>query len=166
MTAVGDPDRVSAVIGDALTGLGMQFESTGPRQFLVHLPGDNRLDTATWLAVTDHALVLEAFFMRQPDVNHAQLYRFLLERNARMYGVHFAADDAGDIYLIGRIPLSAVDATEIDRLLGCVLSYSDETFNTAVEIGFADAIRREHAWRVRRGLPVDNLSRFAHLIED
>ncbi len=166
MTPAVDPDGVAAVVEQALSDLGMQFESTSPRQFLVHLPGDNRLDTATWFAVTDHALVIEAFFMRQPDVNHAQLYRFLLERNARMYGVHFAADEVGDIYLIGRIPLNAVDAAEIDRLLGCVLSYSDETFNPAVEIGFADAIRREHAWRVRRGLPVDNLRRFAHLIED
>ena len=57
----------------------------------------------------------EAFFCRQPDENHAAFYRFLLERSARMYGVHFALDRTGDAYLTGRLPLSAVTEAEIDR---------------------------------------------------
>ena len=46
----------------------------------------------TWLIAGDHSLQIEAFFCRQPDENHAAFYRFLLERSARMYGVHFALD--------------------------------------------------------------------------
>jgi Putative bacterial sensory transduction regulator len=82
-----------------------------------------------------------------------------------MYGVHFALDPLGDVYLVGRLPLSSVTATEIDRLLGCVLSYSDDNFDTALELGFASSIRREWAWRSRRGESLANLRAFARFAE-
>jgi hypothetical protein len=115
----------------------------------------------TWLIIGQHSLQVEAFFCRQPDENHAAFYRFLLERSARMYGVHFALDRTGDVYLTGRLPLSAIAAPEIDRLLGCVLAYSDDSFNEALRIGFGSAIKREWAWREKRGESLANLSAFA-----
>jgi hypothetical protein len=78
-----------------------------------------------------------------------------------MYGVAFAVDPMGDVYLVGRTPLSAVSADEIDRLLGCVLTYADESFDTLLELGFATSIRREWAWRVKRGESLSNLKAFA-----
>src|SRR5256714_10132380 len=105
----------------------------------------------TWLVLGEHSLGVEAFFCRRPDETHEAFYRSLLERNGRMYGVHFALDEMGDVYLTGRLPLSSVSADDIDRLLGCVLTYSDENFDTALELGFGSAIRREWAWRVKRG---------------
>ena len=54
---------------------------------------------------------------------------------------------------------------EIDRLLGCVLSYSDENFDQALMIGFASSIRREYAWRVKRGESLANLRAFARLTD-
>ena len=71
------------------------------------MQGEHKLATLTWLIAGEHSLQVEAFFCRQPDENHAAFYRFLLERNARMYGVHFALDRTGDVYLTGRLPLSA-----------------------------------------------------------
>jgi hypothetical protein len=68
----------------------------------------------------------------------------------------------GDVYLVGRLPLHAVTAEEIDRLLGSVLTYADESFDTMLEIGFGSAIRREWAWRVSRGESLENLKAFAH----
>jgi hypothetical protein len=108
---------------------------------------------------------VEAFFCRQPDENHEAFYRFLLERNGRMFGVHFTLDHVGDVYLTGRLPLSAVTADDIDRLLGCVLSYSDENFDAALELGFGSAIRREWAWRVKRGESLANLQAFARFAD-
>ncbi len=72
-----------------------------PAAFLVRLEGQHKLATMTWLIAGQHSLQVEAFFCRQPDENHAGFYRFLLERNARMYGVHFALDRTGDVYLTG-----------------------------------------------------------------
>ena len=54
-----------------------------------------------------------------------------------MYGVAFAVDQLGDVYLVGRLPLHAVTADEVDRLLGAVLEYADASFDTLLELGFA-----------------------------
>ena len=87
-----------------------------------------------------------------------------MTKNASMYGIAFAINELGDIYLVGRLPLGAVNAQEIDRLIGSVLQYSDSSFNPLLELGFADAIRREWAWRLTRGESLANLEAFKHLI--
>jgi hypothetical protein len=147
----------------ALAGLDLTYESPGPGAFLVKLPGEHKLVTMAWLIASTHSLHVEAFFCRQPDENHAEFYRFLLERSGRMYGVHFALDPVGDVYITGRLPLAAISPEEIDRLLGCVLSYSDETFDKALMLGFASAIKKEYAWRVKRGESLANLQAFGRL---
>src|SRR5260221_12785905 len=119
----------------------------------------------TWLIADTHSLHVEAFFCRQPDENHAEFYRFLLERGSRMFGIHFALDPVGDVYLVGRLPLAVISPEEIDRLLGCVLSYSDENFDNALMIGFASSIRKEYAWRVKRGESPANLRAFTRVTE-
>jgi hypothetical protein len=80
-----------------------------------------------------------------------------------MYGVAFAVDHLGDIYLTGRMALHAVTPDELDRVLGAVLDYADSSFNTILELGFASAIRKEYAWRTSRGEPTYNLAAFRHL---
>ncbi len=91
------------------------------------------------------------------------VYRWLLERNARAYGVAFTLDSAGDIWLTGRRQLAGLDAAEVDRLLGAVLELADRSFNVILELGFADAIRAEWRWRLDRGEPTANLAAFEHL---
>jgi len=153
-------------IGAVLDALGVEYSRPEPGAYLLRLEGQHKLVTMTWLIAGQHSLQVEAFFCRQPDENHAAFYRFLLERSGRMYGVHFALDATGDVYLTGRLPLTAITEAEIDRLLGCVLAYSDETFNDALRIGFGSAIRREWAWREKRGESLANLLPFAALIGD
>jgi hypothetical protein len=155
----------AAGAGAALKSLELPYENPRPGAFLVKLQGQHKLATMTWLVAGEHSLGVEAFFCRQPDENHAAFYRFLLERNGRMYGVHFSLDPVGDVYLTGKLPLSSVGEQDIDRLLGCVLSYSDENFDTALELGFGSAIRREWAWRVKRGESLANLQAFARFAD-
>jgi hypothetical protein len=157
--------HTAGVIEAALAELGLDYESPRPGAYLVKLAGQHKLATMTWLVAGTHSLHVEAFFCRQPDENHARFYRFLLERGARMYGVHFALDPLGDVYLVGRLPLGAVTTAEIDRLLGCVLSYSDDNFDAALEIGFGSSIRREWAWRAKRGESLANLRAFARFAD-
>jgi hypothetical protein len=163
--AAGAREAAAAAIEKALAELGVSWQSPQPGSFLVKLEGQHKLATMTWLIAGRHSLHVEAFFCRQPDENHAQFYRFLLERNGRMYGVHFALDPTGDVYLVGRLPLSSVDTAEVDRILGCVLTYSDDNFDPALAIGFASSIRREWAWRVKRGESLANLRAFARLAD-
>lgn len=159
-------EHLDSVVRKALESAEVQFESPQPGTYLVTLAGVKKLATNCLLAIGEHSLVVQAFFVRRPDENEGGFYRWLLERNARMYAVSFAVDRLGDVYLVGRLPLAAVTEDEIDRVLGSVLTYSDEYFNTALELGFASSIRREWAWRLDRGESVANLAAFAHLAPD
>ena len=147
----------------ALVEAELEFEEPKPGEFVVTLPGERKLKTTCSLVVGAHSLSINAFVARAPDENHAAVYRWLLERNTRMYGVAFAVDHLGDIYLAGRLPLHAVTAGEVDRVLGAVLEYADAAFNTILELGFATAIRKEWVWRRSRGESTRNLEAFRHL---
>jgi hypothetical protein len=130
---------------------------------IVELPGERKLKTNTILSIGEHSVRIEAFVCRKPDENHEGVYRFLLKRNRRLYGVAYTLDNVGDIYLVGRMSLAAVDAVEIDRVLGQVLEAVDSDFNTLLELGFRSSIQKEWEWRVSRGESLMNLQAFAHL---
>ena len=133
--------------------------------FSLSLPGEKKLQTPVRLDVGPHALGVHAFVCRNPDENHARVYRWLLERNLRMYAVSFAVDHAGDIYLEARLPLASVSADELDRVLGSVLANADESFNAILELGFASSIRKEWEWRISRGESTRNLEAFRGWLE-
>ena len=156
---------LDSIIQSTLDDAGLKYQRTGEGAFLVTLPGTNKLATMCWLVVGAHALLVEAFVMRRPDENRERLYDFLLQRNSRMYGVAFSVDSSGDVYLVGRLPLHAVTPEEIDRVLGSVLTYSDDNFNAMLEIGFASSIRREWEWRAKRGESLANLQAFARFAD-
>ena len=158
-------DELDAVIASALDERELGYQRKEPGQFFVTLPGTKKLQTNCWLVVGRHSLLVEAFVCRRPDEAHEDVYRFLLRRNSRLYGVHYTIDQAGDIYLIGRVGLHAVTDDELDRLLGQVAEAADGDFNALLEIGFAGAIQREWDWRVSRGESVANLRAFTHLID-
>jgi hypothetical protein len=148
-----------------LDGIGVPWEHADGNTVVVTLPGERKLRTTCSLTVGTSALTINAFVSRRPDENHAAVYRWLLEQNRRLYALAFSLDHLGDIYLTGRVALTAITPDELDRILGCVLEYSDASFNTILELGFASAIRREWEWRTEKGLPIDNLSAFAHLLQ-
>ena len=152
-------------IRSALNSGGLTYEETEAGSFFVTLPGTHKLATHCWLVVGAHALLVEAFVVRKPDENLEAFQRFLLRRNSRMYAVAFSTDAAGDVYLVGRLPLEGISEAEVDRLLGCVLQYADESFDTLLEIGFASSIRREWAWRQKRGESTANLQAFARFAQ-
>ena len=158
-----DVGQVDAAVAAALQELEVEHRRRERGQFLVTLPGTNRLQTHCWLIVREQSVFVQAFVCRQPDEEHEVLYRFLLQRNARLYGVHYALDRIGDIHLIGRIALHAVTTAELDRVLGQILEAADGDFNTLLELGFASSIRREYAWRSQRGESLANLRAFEHL---
>ena len=153
------------VIRDHLTANEVEYVEVSDGVFSFSLPGERKLQTAVRLDVGQHALGVHAFVCRKPDENHERVYRWLLERNLRMYGVAFAVDRLGDIYLDGRLPLAAVTPEELDRLLGSVLTYADESFNTILELGFSSSIRKEWEWRKLRGESTRNLEAFRGWLE-
>jgi len=154
-------DTVRQVLGES----DLEWQEVKDGVFSVTLPGERKLQTPCRLDVGTHSFAVHAFVARHPDENHERVYRWLLERNLRMFGVAFAVDHLGDIYLDGRLPLSSVTPDEVDRLLGAVLTYADESFNTILELGFASSIRKEWEWRISRGESTRNLEAFRGWLE-
>ncbi len=143
----------------------LDYDEPVPGQFSFALPGEKKLQTPVRLDVGAHALAVHAFVCRRPDENHERVYEWLLQRNLKLYGVSFAIDRLGDIYLDARLPLSVLDGDELDRLLGTVLATSDDSFNALLELGFASSIRKEWEWRRLRGEPTANLEAFRGWLE-
>lgn len=163
--------RVRQQIEETLTEHGLNYTRYegahgGLPGVIVELPGERKLTTNTLLSIGEHSVRVEAFVCRRPDENHEGVYRFILKRNRRLYGVAYTLDNIGDIYLIGRIALDVINADEIDRVLGQVVEAVNNDFNTLLELGFATSIRKEWAWRVARGESLKNLKAFEHLVAD
>jgi Putative bacterial sensory transduction regulator len=156
-------DRAKAAVRESLNELDLDWAETNPGLFSVSVPGTRKLMTDCALEVGAHALQVRAFVARRPDENHQAVYEWLLQRNLKLYGIAFCLDALGDIYLAGKINNAAVTAAEVDRLLGAVAETADSSFNVILELGFAESIRREWAWRRSRGESTANLAAFAHL---
>ncbi|MFK4099906.1 YbjN domain-containing protein [Streptomyces sp. NPDC019531] len=162
---MADEPKAAQVIEGVLKDAELEWESPASGHYVVQLPGTRKLKTTVSLLVGRHSLSLNAFVIRHPDENEPGVHRWLLERNLKLYGVSYAVDRLGDIYVAGKLPLAAVTADEVDRLLGQVLEAADGSFNTLLELGFATAIRKEYEWRVARGESTRNLDAFAHLTQ-
>jgi hypothetical protein len=164
MTA--DPrESVADIVRGYLEAHELAFDEPRSGVFTITLPGERKLQTSCTIEIGAHSVAVHAFVARNPDENHEAVYRWLLERNLKLYAVAFALDHNGDIYLDGRLPLQAVTPEEVDRLLGSVLSYADESFNTILELGFASSIRKEWEWRLSRGESTRNLEAFRGWLE-
>lgn len=153
------------VIGQWLADSGLDFEQT-EQAITVVLPGEHKLRTACALVPGAHSLSINAFVARHPDENAAGLHRWLLERNRRLFGIAYAIDQLGDIYLVGRLPASAVTTEVLDQIMGAVLAEADGSFNHILELGFRSSIEREWRWRLSRGESTANLAAFEHLRPD
>ena len=152
------------IIEEFLDSHDLEYEQKNTDTFLITLPGEKKLQTHCALIVGSHSLSINAFVIRKPDENEADVHAWCLAKNASLFGIAFAINEVRDIFLVGRLPLVAVTDQEIDRLVGSVLQVSDSSFNPLLELGFANAIRREWAWRLSRGESLSNLEAFKHLV--
>lgn len=144
---------------------GLDYEQT-EQAITVVLPGEHKLRTTCALVPGAHSLSINAFVARHPDENAAGLHRWLLERNRRLFGIAYAIDQLGDIYLVGRLPASTVTTEVLDQVMGAVLAEADGSFNYILELGFRSSIEREWRWRLSRGESTANLAAFEHLRPD
>ena len=143
----------------------LQFELAGEKTVVVSLPGINKQFVNVAMTIGDTIFKIESFVARNPDENHKEVYRWILEQNRKLLVINYCLDHLGDIYLSGTLPISTVDLDQIDQLLGVMLSTSDNSFNVLLELGFRSAIEKEWAWRTSKGMDMANLQAFAHLFE-
>lgn len=94
--------RVRQIIEDALVEHGLVYTRHdgahgGLPGLIVELPGERKLSTNTLLSIGEHSVRVEAFVCHKPDENFEGVYRFLLKRNRRLYGVAYTLDNIGEI---------------------------------------------------------------------
>lgn len=115
-------------------------EPDSNNRWMVRLTGQAKDYTTIWFTVGERTLRYESYFMPDPEENHEELYRYLLLKNAGMYSARFSLADDHDVFITGQIPLSAIDADEIDRIVGSIYANTESYFGRAIRIGYASRI--------------------------
>ncbi len=95
-----------------------------------------------WLTLGQRTLHYETYFMPAPIEQQAACYEYLLKANLKLFGMRFAVGAEDAVYLVGQMPLSAVDGSELDRIVGSAYAYSERYFRSAMAIGYGSKFGR------------------------
>jgi hypothetical protein len=112
------------------------------RRWIARMRGDEKTLIAVWLTLGERTLHYESQFMPAPEENVEACYEYLLRANTRLFAMRFAIGLEDAVYLLGQMPLSAVDEAELDRIVGSVYAYSEQYFPLAMAIGYQSKYRR------------------------
>lgn len=142
-------DALEGVIDTWLTGelednptvAAVDRGEAGQRRWYVRLRGEQKDTFTIWFTLRQRTLHYETYVMPAPEENHELFYEHLLQRNLKLFGASFAIGDEHAVFLIGQLPVSAIDPDELDRILGSLYAYVEQFFRPALRIGFASRFR-------------------------
>jgi hypothetical protein len=111
-------------------------------RWYVRLRGDEKEHITVWLTLGQRTLRYEAYVMPAPQENITQVYEMALRRNEKLVGAHFAIGVEDALFLRGELPVAAVCADEVDRIVGSLYAYAEQSFPTLIRLGFATHFAR------------------------
>jgi hypothetical protein len=111
------------------------------RRWYVRMRSEEKTVITVWLTLGERTLHYETYFMPAPEENITAAYDYLLRVNGRLFGMGFAIGPEDAIYLVGQMPLAAVDEDELDRIVGASYAYSEQYFRAAMSIGYRSRFR-------------------------
>lgn len=111
-------------------------------RWYVRLRGEEKEAVTVWLTIRQRTLHHEAQVMPAPETDPAGTYEYLLRRSASLPGLRFCLGPEDAVYLVGEVPVGAVDEDELDRIMGGTLAVVDDVFPTAMAIGYRGLYRR------------------------
>ena len=111
------------------------------RRWLVRMHGEDKAVITVWLTLRERTLHFETYFMPAPEEDVERCWEYLLRLNNRLYAMRFAIGAEDAVYLVGQLPLKAVDASELDRIIGAAYTYTEQYFRAALAIGFGSRFR-------------------------
>jgi hypothetical protein len=106
-------------------------------RWYVRLRGDEKEFITIWMTLGQRTLRYEAYVMPAPQENVAKVYEMALRRNQKLVGVHFAIGVEDALFLRGELPVSVVCADEVDRIVGSLYAYAEQSFPAMIRLGFA-----------------------------
>jgi Putative bacterial sensory transduction regulator len=107
------------------------------RRWFVRLRGEQKDTFTVWFTLRQRTLHYETYVMPAPEENFEQFYEHLLRRNLKLFGAAFAIGPENAVFLVGQLPVDALDGGELDRILGSLFTYVEQFFRPALGIGFA-----------------------------
>lgn len=113
----------------------------GAFRWYVRIRGDDRDVTTIWLTLRQRSLHFEAYVVPAPEENNAAFYEYFLRRNPHLYGLAFGIGAEDAVFLVGHVPVGSLDDAVLDRIVGSVWAAVEQSFRTALRIGFASRFR-------------------------
>jgi hypothetical protein len=107
------------------------------RRWFVRLRGQDKDFTTIWLTLGQRTLRYETYVMPAPEENAERLYEHLLHRNERLVGASYSIGAEDAVFLRGDLPVGALDAGELDRIIGTLYATVEQHFRALLRIGFA-----------------------------
>jgi hypothetical protein len=117
------------------------------KRWYVRVKGEEKAIITVWLTLGERTLQFETYFMPAPEENIEACLTYLLRANTKLFAMRFAIGAEDAIYLMGQLPLSAIDEDELDRIVGSAYAYSEQYFRPAMSIGYASRFRPPPASR-------------------
>ena len=111
-------------------------ESNEPRWY-VRLKGEEKEHITIWFTLGQRTLRYEAYVLPAPQENVAAVYELALRRNDRLVGAHFAIGVEDAVFLRGELLLAALNEAELDRVIGSLYQYVEQTFPALIRLAFA-----------------------------
>jgi hypothetical protein len=105
-------------------------------RWYVRMRGEEKAVITLWLTLGQRTLQYETYFMPAPIERRAECYEYLLKANLKLFAMRFAVGAEDAVYLVGQMPLSALDREELDRIIGSAYAYSERYFRAAMTIGY------------------------------
>ena len=103
----------------------------------VRIDGEVKQHFSAEFTLGQRTLVVESYFMPEPEENREAVYAQLLRRNRSMQGLGFVIGAENAVYLRGQIENRHVDEQAVDHLLASVYEYTEQFFAPAMRIGYA-----------------------------
>jgi hypothetical protein len=140
-----DLDRLEAVVDDYLAlrlsedpaVAAVERGEPGQRRWYVRILGEAKDVYSVWLTLGQRTLHYETYFMPAPEENAEAVYRQLLVRNAKLYGLAFSIGQEDAVFLAGQLGNESVDAAAVDRVLGSIVAAVELCFQPAIRLAFA-----------------------------
>jgi hypothetical protein len=111
------------------------------RRWYLRMRGEEKAIITVWLTLGERTLQFETYFMPAPEENVEACLGYLMRANSKLFAMRFAIGAEDAVYLLGQLPLSAVDEDELDRIIGSAYAYSEQYFRPAMSLGYASRFR-------------------------
>jgi len=122
-------------------------DRTATDRWILRFAGSEKDVVAIWLTLGQRTVAVECEVMPAPEQASADIHAYVLSRNASLFGLCWAIGREAALYLVARVPATAVTPRELDALCGAVVAEVDHAYPTVMALGFPGQYRR------RRGRP-------------